>query len=350
MTLHRIATIIGLAAACAACLLVPAGAAAKPGYIVRPGSIAVEAVLPRDNGFSLEAFSLGRKRVDLVARRGVETVFYSAPGHASSRRLSANFGRFGRIDLRFHPYRSGVKSRPGGRCHGRDPIEQSGSYSGTIRFHDRGVASVTADRAFGLFKRSFRAVCGKKKHRHRHPHGKLQIEISLLSARAQVGNRVVAFEVASLGLGGKNRPGLTFIGAGLREDFGRVLVYRSTTELAGEGDVVFSQRGKHPERVTVSPPPPFAGRASYLENPAGPANWTGNLSVPFAGQGRVPLTGPDFHVRLCRGSSFRVLSRCTSGAAGSASDLRLSPSPRVPRPLPLRARAWRAALRSATLR
>jgi hypothetical protein len=340
-----------LAAVVAALLAFAGGAEAKPGYHVIRGDVADEMVLPRDNGYSLEVFNVGRKQVFLVARRGAEAAAYAAPGHASSRRLSANFGRFGRIDVRFHPARPARASRRRDHCHGRDPVEQAGTFTGTIRFHDPGVANVAPRRAFGLFTRSFRTVCKvRKPHRHPGSADQLEFEAKLLSARAQTGNRVVSFEAASLTLGGKGGLELTFVGGGLREDFGRVLVTRSTLELAEEGEVVFSRRGKHPERVTISAPSPFAGRATYLENPTGPPSWTGTLSVPLAGRGRVPLTGPGFHAHVCRARSFEAFFDCAPGSASSASALRFSSAAGGPRLLRPPGPAWRAALRSATLR
>lgn len=329
----------------------PAGAAAKPGYYAIPGGVAAEFVLPKDNGFSLEILNAGRRQIDLMARRGAETVLYSAPGHVSSRRLSANFGRFGRLDVRFHPSSSVGDSLRDDRCHGPDPVERAGSFTGTIRFHDPGVATVATRRAVGLVTRSFRTVCKRQKpRRHGSSQGKSAFEARMLSARSQRGNRVVSFHVFSISSGGADGLELTFVGAGLRESFGRVLVDRSTNELAEGSEVVFSRRGVHPEQVAVAGPPPFAGRASYLESPSGPPTWTGDLSVPVAGRGRVALTGPGFHARLCRAESLQALFDCAPGGEASSLRLRLNSSARGPLPLRPRAPVGRAGRRSATLR
>jgi hypothetical protein len=307
-------------------------AAAATSQVVLPGGIAAEVWLPKKNGFSFEIFTLGRKRVRLIAHRGSENVVYAAPGHVSSRRLHANFGRFGLVDLRFHPARREGSDSDHNACRGRDPIEQDGTYRGTIRFHDAGVATLASHRAIGFFQRKFKTICEVPRIPSAHHPRRSDFEADLLSARRQSGNRVVAFEAVSLDLGDQLGLELAIVGGELREDFDRVLVVRSALELANEGEIRFSKPGVRPETVAVSAPRPFAGQASYSESPTGPASWTGTLSVPLPGRGRIPLTGPGFQARVCRAHSFQGLFDCEPGAHASRRPLRRSPASG---PLPL---------------
>jgi len=70
-----------------------------------------------------------------------------------------------------------------------------------------------------------------------------------------------------------------------------------------------SRRDKEPETVEVEPPESFIGRALYSYS-LGSQSWTGDLSIDLPGAGGIPLTGPNFRVTLCRGSSVAHLDHC----------------------------------------
>ena len=50
--------------------------------------------------------------------------------------------------------------------------------------------------------------------------------------------------------------------------------------------------------ATVDPPAPFAGTAHYARRPGAPDEWSGSLTAPLLGLGRVHLTGPGFKARM----------------------------------------------------
>ena len=48
----------------------------------------------------------------------------------------------------------------------------------------------------------------------------------------------------------------------------------------------------------VNPPAPFAGPARYLRRPDARDGWSGSLTAPLLGLGRVHLVGPGFDARM----------------------------------------------------
>ncbi|HET7507535.1 MAG TPA: hypothetical protein VFJ53_04195, partial [Solirubrobacterales bacterium] len=69
--------------------------------------------------------------------------------------------------------------------------------------------------------------------------------------------------------------------------------------------------GVDPATARLALAGPFSGRAHYrAANSAEPAAWTGSLGVRLLGSGLLPLTGPRFHVVLCRVSAFNPRRSC----------------------------------------
>ncbi|HEU5251918.1 MAG TPA: hypothetical protein VFU16_01155 [Solirubrobacterales bacterium] len=50
--------------------------------------------------------------------------------------------------------------------------------------------------------------------------------------------------------------------------------------------------------ASVDPPAPFGGTARFPRRPGRPARWTGSLTAPLLGLGRVRLAGPGFAAKM----------------------------------------------------
>lgn len=315
-------------AACAALALVlPATAAAKPGYVVHPGSFELNAFLPHHDGFSYLINAESHHRVQLTVSKGSASVIYRAKGRASSRGVHADFGPLGRINLRFEL--STGETPPflpqGGRCRGRSMRVFPGKFRGSVRFEgEPGVKGITSHRGFVVVEHKFKTVC-KQRRRHRRPHKQKKkqekIELDFLFAKSHAEGRKAEFGLVNLVLPTKPHFSLAISVGGVSERRGGVTITRSAIEL--EEEVLrLSKLGSNPETATATPPKPFLGSATYSASRGSAPTWTGDLRVRLPGAGAVPLTGPGFHVRLCRGFAASTLDRrCFQGSGSHSQSL-----------------------------
>jgi hypothetical protein len=80
---------------------------------------------------------------------------------------------------------------------------------------------------------------------------------------------------------------------------GRMRISREVKIHAAESSFSFPGAPKLPEDVTVEPPKPFAGTASFTRGPESTFAWTGDLTVEFPGMRSTRLAGPSFGAGVC---------------------------------------------------
>ncbi|HMC50027.1 MAG TPA: hypothetical protein VKH20_05225 [Solirubrobacterales bacterium] len=347
--LQHIGRAIGCAFAVAATLslLAAPGAVARPGDEVRPRSLHLTMAAPGTRGYAIEVDTLGHHRVTLTVSRNGELASYATRGEVSRHRVKADFGRFGKVSLRFRgkhrpfprpPHR---RSKPRTRrtvCRGRRPQREVGRFHGTIEFDGQhGYTRLAVGKLHGEVHRSYRQVCRKlpvRKRKHR-PAGRRQavasstptdpfgFDLTLLSVRSSAAGALTRFTAITLeaprGLPIARRDLFSVITASLQERVGRVRVFRSAFQMAAPGRVRVSRRGAEPQTARLALAPPFSGRANYRSGGSGsPASWTGSLGVRLLGSGLLPLTGPGFHAVLCRVSAFNPRQSCLHRAEARA--------------------------------
>jgi hypothetical protein len=331
----------GAALAVALLLCLPADATARPGDEVRPRSLHLTMSAPATRGYTVSVETLGHHRVILTARKGNQSATYMVRGKVSRHRVKADFGRFGRLSLRFrgHPRpfptlrrKDRKRSAPLRRCRGRRPEREVGRFRGTIEFDgQRGFTRLAVGGLRGELRRSYRQVC-RIVARRRGPavaHSSAiaaapTFTLALLAARARVGRALVRFSAINLeGPAGIRLPGeslFSLVLASTQEQVGRVRVTRSTFLLADPGEVKISRRGVRPARAKVALDRPFDGSALFRgATDTSPFSWRGDLAVHLPGTGRLPLTGPGFRATLCRVSAFRLRSSCFRRAEANLS-------------------------------
>jgi hypothetical protein len=258
--------------------------------------------------------------------RAEGTAEYSVAGSVTSHRVKANFGKLGRISLRFH--RTGVKHRhpPFGlfKCKGRQPIREIGRFEGRIRFRgEGGYTSTSVDAARGTILRRFKRRCGlvlggdRRAARRAldglHPRGSL-ILTDLIALSRSAGRTILLEAAHAEATQGKHHFAVAFVAGAVEEHRGRISIRRSTFIEGDEGTILASAAGLQPLTVTVTPPRPFAGSASYLEEAGKPPTWSGSLRVRLPGA-TVPLTGQGFVAKLCRGANREKVEACIREAA-----------------------------------
>jgi len=329
---------IGVAIVISLLLLLPAGAAARPGDEVRPRSLHLTMSGAGTRGYAITVDTLGHHRVTLTVSKGGQLASYMTRGKVSRHQVKADFGRFGKVALRFHGKRRPFPAPPQERskpeakrtvCRGRAPQREVGRFRGTIEFDGQhGYTRLAVGKLHGEARRSYRQVCRLvpvRKHGH-HKHQRPAIasaastdpfgfNLTLLSAHSRVGRSLTSFTTISLepprGIPVPRKDLFSIVTASLQERVGRVRVFRSAMQFAGPKRIRISRRGVHPATARLALAAPFSGSAHYKGSEKGsPASWTGSLAVRLLGSGLLPLTGPHFHAVLCRVSAFNPRQSC----------------------------------------
>jgi hypothetical protein len=240
--------------------------------------------------------------VELTAERRGSTAQYTAPAKMTGNTLRASFGRLGRIAVRFRPNGRERHVRVRKKCmKDRPPVVSSrlGSFEGTIRFRgERGYTEVSARHAPGGIGDPLANTRKKMTCEFRESEAERQRELESVSLDGSPPHGRVAFTAFRLFgnllhriWAGKptSRKGDRYLFLVLTsERVGRISIFRYAASVGGSKDFLFDDALTTAE---VTPPPPFAGRGSFHRNADGSTSWTGTLSVPLPGLGRVRLTG-----------------------------------------------------------
>lgn len=298
---HRVQLVIAIALVG---FILPASADAKTGYRVHPGS--TELILPVENagGRVISISANSQQRVQLLVEKPSSMIEYATKGHVTSRRVKADFGTLGQIDvrLRFARFGPGVFRRE--HCNGRDPIEGKGIYRGAIQFaQERGVPEISVTRGHAYFERQFRQVCPRQSRRYKpdpFPKLKRKIEEGQLTVHGTGDGRTVRLDATIFALRRNPAQSGGTVRATVYERHEKVRITRSKGALF-EDSIVMSKRGRTPETIEVELPEPFTGRALYSRRPNSPPSWTGDLHINLPGADQIPLTGSHFSTNLCRG-------------------------------------------------
>lgn len=298
-----------------AALVLPASAAAKPGYEVKEKSAKLDLFLGERNGYGYSVSAGDGQRVRLVVEKELfSSTAYSVKGRVSSSRIEADFGELGQIDIRvrLNPDSSEPGANGRRRCKGRDPLFTWGGYRGAIEFSGEGaVPAFSSKRGYVRFTRRFRQICKRPSQpKANEGQGKSSIEVGGLRAQAKGEGRTTLFEAFTIAPASSPAESLGFLFGASNERRDRVRIARAAFEIFSLG-IVMSKRSKDPQTVRVEPEEaPFAGHALYRRSPGSPAEWTGDLSAKLPGIGSVPFTGPNFTATFCRGFDFGNVESC----------------------------------------
>ncbi|HEX6666812.1 MAG TPA: hypothetical protein VF081_09485 [Solirubrobacterales bacterium] len=297
-----------------AALALPVAAAAKTKGPDRPPRFGTEMHLKGSHGYSVGITALDHRTVSIIASNDSASATYSVAGRASRDGIEANFGKFGRISVRFTP--SNEQARRGRK---RNCRVLHGHFDGVIKFRgEAGYTQITAQRANGVIDLR-EASCFTDRPLPTSNRELLaradetDLSLTALGAVAHTGGRTVAFEDVELSEtdpDGKTAGVFAISLASVVEHRGRISISRAAFLLLGRSVTTPSPPGQQPQTATVKLPKPFHGTGSYLAAPGAAPTWTGDLSVPLPGAGTVPLTGPEFDALLCAGPSSKANSAC----------------------------------------
>jgi hypothetical protein len=213
------------------------------------------------------------------------------------KRVVASFGRFGRIDLRFHP--SGqVQRHKQENCDGSISVlkRRLGVFTGALRFRgEDGYTEVSATRVTGSAGNPWVGLgfevspaCGSEPREKRIR----QVQLSATAANPSRGFFALAEPDAHV----PAREARAVFSAGTGERVGRVSIYRTAIVTGPADDFTFDDGAFG--SATVTPPAPFTGSATFTRNPDGSTSWIGTLGVSLPGLDSVALAGPEFESKL----------------------------------------------------
>jgi hypothetical protein len=286
----------GAVAALAALTLgAPASAVASHIYVVPAGSLTF-AHLDGTNGYRIH-FSENerhqRRHFKLTVIGHHATISYQVPTGRTAAGVVADLGRRGRFGLRFVPVGKVRSLGLGRRCEKHEGRWQDGYLVGTARFRGEGDFTEVRIRRIPALSESwprFRCRYGKS-------------GLGRYGARRQVDVRAqrrgLEFDAALLNRHAAPPGRRVTLRAWSGGQAGRMWISREVKVSAAEPAFTFPGGPKLPEEVTVTPPPPFIGSATFARTPESTFTWTGDLAVDFPGLEPIHLAGPAFSVSVC---------------------------------------------------
>jgi hypothetical protein len=309
-----------------ALLALPAAASASHSYVAQTPGKVVKLSVHGSHGFRILVTNAGaKKRVILAARKGDARAVYSVHGRANANRIEGNFGKLGKISVRFQPSSRKPERRQGHKdCKGKPTTVQAGRFVGRIKFAgEEGFTSASVTSAQGTVESKYKLVCtvtgrpptarqsaSTARQSAEEKHLSLQsseekhftfIDKDFVAVAADHDHSVSVNTINTSSLDEPVPDGYTLGEAATTEHRGRIKIGRSV-ELETEVDPVqASPLGAKPLTATITLPAPLEGTGSYVENPGSPPSWSGDIRVRLPGGGTVPLTGPEFKAVLCHG-------------------------------------------------
>lgn len=268
-------------------------ASAEPGYFVAPAERLSQLSVRGTHGFEITVRRFPR-RVELIASRGTASAIYIVrPKRGPADGIKATFPGLGRIAVRFVP--SGRVQRGRAFCEGRPWSTQHGIFTGSIRFEgEREFTRVDLRDARGFVHHRSEEVCedtsggpaGEPPFYFLEAGGWAQGRATALTALKPIDESQFGSSVQYFASQWEKRHGMTI---------------SRLAAVAGDLDTfVIAGPPRRPESVTISPPPPFSGSATFRAVPGAAPEWTGMLAVELPGVGTVQLTGPQFRPTCCR--------------------------------------------------
>jgi hypothetical protein len=249
-------------------------------------------VVKGSNGYRIAVIALFRpgygESSDVVIqafRKGRRT-FYLAPGTVTDKKVEADLGPLGEIDVTFQP--AGKTGAVNPSCAPEHEVSyEKGAYVGTIDFRgEEGYTRVKTDRARFLY--AFADIgC---------PYTVLEevFGADLPGARLRARAR---FESGGLELqASQGRPGQRVrVEAAIEEKRGRISIGREVTFTASAASFHFAPDLR---TAVLDPPAPFSGAGFFRRGAEPTGRWTGDLRVDFPGHSNVSLTGDRFRTSL----------------------------------------------------
>ncbi len=291
----------------AAVLLVVIGAAfasaalGAQGGSSRPAEVEGRFELTGSHGYSI-LVSARERTVTIGVSKGNSSkagtsTTYIARGTAGPHGFSADFHQFGRVNVHFHRTSKAVRGLPPG-CFGGDGGADTiqGYFTGSFEFEgEGGYTAAQTNRVKGDLvlppTEQCPLVAGGADPLAENPEAELPPSKTRMTLAAE--NKA--------GTGGlyffSRREGKTAFYAERFGTIGRIGILSVAYAIGPKKSFVSDPQVSYGK---VQPPKPFFGTATLKRGKGGKRIWTGTLAASFPGQGKVALTGTEFHTTLAR--------------------------------------------------
>jgi len=231
------------------------------------------------------------------SQRDGSSTTYVARGTAGTHGFSADFHQFGRVNVRFHRTSKAVRGLPPdcfGGSGGADTIQ--GYFTGSFEFEgEQGYTEVETHRVKGEMvlppTEQCPLVAGGANPLLENQNAELPPAKTRMTLQA----------VNKAGTGGlvfvARREGKTVFYAERFGTIGRIGILSIAYALGPQKSFVSDPQVSYGK---VQPPKPFFGTGTLERGKGGKRVWAGTLAADFPGQGKVALTGTEFHTTLAR--------------------------------------------------
>jgi hypothetical protein len=251
--------------------------------------------LQANNGLSAK-LEADDDEIDLTVRKGAQHAVYFARGEVSAEGIAVKFGSFGEFVVDYQPFRTLETREPGRRCEGEPQTTTEGFFRGTLRFRgERDYVRIEAARVKGTLVLHPRWSCDYGSAGASRAHGGEEDEDE---ATLIVSSRRDRIRFAAVGSRKEDERPYTYFFAVNREVREGVGISRFTYAARNRSGFWFDNRRG---TALVDPPAPFGGSARYMRRPDARDGWSGSLTAPLLGLGRVRLASPGFAPGWCRG-------------------------------------------------
>jgi hypothetical protein len=279
------------------------GAAPEGGTVVR-----VALTVNASNGLHAQLENSEDGTLTLELRRKNQLATYEVAGHATETGLKARFGRLGVIDVAFTPTKILNSTEPGEGCTGAPRTLREGVFTGTIHFTgERGDALIEDSRARGSMSVISQWECpeaeamdpfaerpgrAKAAAASRDEGGKRR-DTTLLAVRRGCSCEFIA-ELEQRHTGGRR----IIFGGIQREQREGMKIFRSTSVRgAASSFVVDPGTGT----VTLRPPNPLNGKATFEPGAHGRGVWRSTIQVPLLGADPIDTGASGFRALVVLG-------------------------------------------------
>lgn len=229
-----------------------------------------------------------------VSKRRQQTTYFT-DGAVSRDGISAKFAGFGEFVVDYEPLRTLETHGPNRHCEGEPKTTTEGYLRGTLRFRgEGGYVEVEASRAKGtlvlqpLWECDYRRPAASASRAGGDDEGGDSATLTASSRRTKVG-------FAAIGARETGERPYTYFFASSSEVTEGIGISRYTYAVTRSAGFEFDHRRG---TASIDPPAPFGGSAHFRRRPGHPARWTGSLTAPLLGLGRVRLAGPGFIAKM----------------------------------------------------
>jgi hypothetical protein len=217
--------------------------------------------------------------VGITAHKGHAYASYNTGGKSTAKHIEADWGDFGKVDLKFHPKDTVNPPLPGPKCHGKYK-RTTGIWKGIIKFKgENGYTKVNVKSAEG--NHTINGVtCPGGGNGHKFVHLHAQTAGASLTSGSMFNADVR-----------KTAGAKPVFGVFVASTVGSVTTAK-TAAVHGQ-PANFSYNGGY-THATVKPPGPFSGTGTFDSG----GLWTGSLQVDLPGAPNTVLAGPGWSASL----------------------------------------------------